>query len=166
MDEQVMRTWLMEVYACRPDRFFRPFLGLLIFNSMRAHKTDSMTALVKKMNSELAVILGGLTKEVQPLDISVICSFKAKLRLLWENWMVEGEHSYTNTGRLRQASYATVCQWILDAGINDSIESAKADDSEDEDMGDTGSGLLDATIAQLMISDTEGEDFEGFNEDE
>ncbi|KAF4797972.1 pogo transposable element with KRAB domain-like protein [Turdus rufiventris] len=185
MDEQVRRTWLTEVYACRWERFFNLKLpGLLIFDSMCAHKTDRVKALVKKINSELAVILGGLTKEVQPLDISVIRSFKAKLRLLWENWKVEGEHSYTNTGRLRRASYSTVCQWILDAwsqvtpatvirgfaradiipGFNtsDGIESAEADDSEDEDMGDTGLGLLDATIAQLMISDTEDEDFEGF----
>ncbi|KAF4797058.1 hypothetical protein TURU_077938 [Turdus rufiventris] len=148
---------------------------------MSAHKTDSVKALVKKMNLELAVIPGGLIKEVQPLDISVIHSFKAKLRLLWEHWIVEGAHSYTTTRRLRRASYATVCLWILDAwskvtpatiirgfvradiiagfNTNDGIESAKADDSEDEDTGDMASGLLDATIAQLMIPNTEDEDF-------
>ncbi|KAF4804982.1 pogo transposable element with KRAB domain-like protein [Turdus rufiventris] len=79
MDEQVMRTWLTEFYARRPDRFFHPLPGLLIFDSMCMHKTDSMKAMVKKINSELAVISGGLTKEVQPLDMSIICSFKAKL---------------------------------------------------------------------------------------
>ncbi|KAF4787816.1 hypothetical protein TURU_167337 [Turdus rufiventris] len=56
IDERVMQTWLMEVYAGR--------LRLLIFDSMCAHKTKSVKALVRKMNSELAVILGGLTKEV------------------------------------------------------------------------------------------------------
>ncbi|KAF4799490.1 pogo transposable element with KRAB domain-like protein [Turdus rufiventris] len=116
MNEQVMRAWLTEVYTRRRERFFNIKLpGLLIFNSMCAHKTDSVKALGKKINSELAVILGVLTKEVQPLDISIICSFKAKLRLLWEHWRVEGEHSYTTTSRLRRASYATLCQWILDA---------------------------------------------------
>ncbi|KAF4798800.1 hypothetical protein TURU_060639 [Turdus rufiventris] len=106
---------------------------------------------------------------------------KAKLRLLWENWMVEGEHSYMTTGILRRAIYAAVCKWILDAwskvtpvtiirgfaradiipefNTSDGIESDEADDSEDEDTGDTGSGLLDATTAQLMISNTEDEDF-------
>ncbi|KAF4793463.1 hypothetical protein TURU_111307 [Turdus rufiventris] len=151
---------------------------------MRAHKTDSVKTLVKKMNSELAVISGGLTKEVQPLDISVTHSFKAKLRLLWENWMVESEHSYTTTGSLRRASYATVRKWILDAwskvtpatviqgftradiipefNTSDGTESAKADDSEDEDTSNPALGLLDAATAQLMISDTEDEDFKGF----
>ncbi|KAF4805546.1 pogo transposable element with KRAB domain-like protein [Turdus rufiventris] len=124
MDEEVMKTWLTTVYARSGERFFNLKVpGLLIFDSMCAHKKDSMKALVKKMNSELAVIPGGLTKELQPLDISVIHSFKVKLH---------------------------------------DIESAEADDSEDEDMGDTASRLLDAATAQLMISDTEDEDFEGF----
>ncbi|KAF4796740.1 hypothetical protein TURU_081684 [Turdus rufiventris] len=129
--------------------------------------------MVKNMNSELAVIPGGLTKEMQPLDISIIHSFKAKLRLLWENWLVEGEHSFTKNRRLRRASYATVCQWILDVwrkvstttiirgfkradiipGLtSNGIESTETDDSDGEETGDTGSGLLDATIANLLIS--------------
>ncbi|KAF4805282.1 hypothetical protein TURU_001438 [Turdus rufiventris] len=187
MDERVMKTWLTEVDAGRPGGFFHPLPGLLIFDSLCVHKTDSVKAMVKKMNSELAVIPGGLTKEVQPLDIGIIRSFKAKMQLLWETWMVEGEHSYTNTGRLRTASYATVCQGILDAwgkvttttiirgfakadiipGLtSNAIESTEIDNSGGEDMGDVASGLLDAPIAQLLISDTEGEEFEGFMEDE
>ncbi|KAF4794059.1 hypothetical protein TURU_105362 [Turdus rufiventris] len=115
------------------------------------------------------------------------CLREAKLRIMWENWMMEGEHSFTKTGRQCRASYATVCQWIVDAWhkvsartviqgfaradiipgmTSDSIESTKTDDSDDEDTGDTGSGLLNAAIAQLIISDMEDEEFEGFMEDE
>ncbi|KAF4804706.1 pogo transposable element with KRAB domain-like protein [Turdus rufiventris] len=188
MDEKIMRTWLTEVYAHRPNGFFHQLLALLILNSMRAHKTESVKALVKKMTSELAVIPGGLTKEVQPLDISIIHSFKAKLQLLWENWMMEGEHSFTKTGRQCRASYATVCQWILDADAwpkvttttiirgfgkadiiprltSNGMESTETYDSDDKDTGDTGLGLLDAAIAQLLISDTEDEEFKSFMED-
>ncbi|KAF4799341.1 pogo transposable element with KRAB domain-like protein [Turdus rufiventris] len=168
MDEEIMKNWLSEVYVWRPDGFFRASPALLMYDSMHAHKTESVKTLVKKMNSELAVILGGFTKEVQPLDISVICSFKAKLQITWENWMMEGEHSFTKTQRLGRASYATVCQWIVDTwhkvsprtvmrgftkadiipGLTShGIESIESDDSDDEDTGDTGSGLLDATIA-------------------
>ncbi|KAF4798792.1 hypothetical protein TURU_060694 [Turdus rufiventris] len=101
--------------------------------------------------------------------------------------MVEGKHSFTKTRRLCQASYATVCQWILNAwrkvtattiirwfaradiipGLtSDGIESTETDDSDGEDTGDMGSGLLDTAIAQLLISNTEDEEFEGFMEDE
>ncbi|KAF4797291.1 hypothetical protein TURU_075671 [Turdus rufiventris] len=100
---------------------------------------------------------------------------------------MEGEHSHTNTGRLHRASYTTVCQWILDAwgkvtattiirgftktdiipGLtSNAIESTEIDNSDSEDMGQTGSGLLDPTIAQLLISDTEDKEFEGFMADE
>ncbi|KAF4804063.1 hypothetical protein TURU_010843 [Turdus rufiventris] len=92
-----------------------------------------------------------------------------------------------NTRRLRRASYATVYQWILDAwgkvttttiirgfaradiipGLtSDGIESTDTGNSDSEDMSNTGSDLLDAPIAQLLISDMEDEEFEGFMEDE
>ncbi|KAF4797970.1 hypothetical protein TURU_068415 [Turdus rufiventris] len=49
---------------------------------------------------------------------------------------------------------------------SNAIEGTETDDSEDEDTGDVGSGLLDAPTAQLLISDMEDEEFEGFMEDE
>ncbi|KAF4798195.1 hypothetical protein TURU_068055 [Turdus rufiventris] len=99
----------------------------------------------------------------------------------------QGKHSFTKTRRLRRASYATVCQWIVDAwhkvsartvirgftkadiisGLtSDGIKSTETNDSGDEDTGGTGLGLLDAAIAQLMIFHMEDEEFEGFMEDE
>jgi len=71
----------------------------LIYDSMRAHLTDAVKAKVKKTNSELAVIPGGLTKELQLLDIGINRPFKAKLRVAWEHWMTDGEHMFTKTGR-------------------------------------------------------------------
>ena len=35
----------------------------------------------------MAVIPGGLTKKLQPLDIAVNKPFKDQLRAKWENWM-------------------------------------------------------------------------------
>ncbi|KAF4800364.1 hypothetical protein TURU_045834 [Turdus rufiventris] len=54
---------------------------------------------------------------------------------------------------------------IIPGLTSDGIESTKTDDSDDEDMGDTGSGLLDAATTQMMISGTEGKEFEGFMAD-
>ena len=45
--------------------------ALLILDNMRAHTTDSVKAVIKSTNSILAVIPGGTTKHLQPLDISV-----------------------------------------------------------------------------------------------
>ena len=105
----------------RPDGFFHKSLPLLIYVFIRAYLTDAVKAKVKKTNSELAIILGGLTKEFQRLNIDINRQFKAKLRVAWEHWMTDGEHRFTKTGRQRQANYATLCQWIVDAWAKISV---------------------------------------------
>lgn len=84
---------------------------------MRAHITADVKKQVKQMKSELAVIPGGLTKELKPLDIGVNRPFKVRLRTAWERWMSDGDHSFTKCGRQRLASYATICEWIVDAWL-------------------------------------------------
>uniref|UniRef100_A0AAQ5WZQ5 HTH CENPB-type domain-containing protein n=2 Tax=Amphiprion ocellaris TaxID=80972 RepID=A0AAQ5WZQ5_AMPOC len=103
MDEEKMKEWLSEVYVKRPHGFFHASPSLLICDSMRVHLTATVKNQVQQMNSELAIIPGGLTKELQPLDIAVNRAFKVKLRTAWERWMTDGEHSFTKTGRQRRA---------------------------------------------------------------
>ena len=160
MDEEMMSDWLREVYVKRPDGFFHTSLSLLIYDSMRAHLTNAVKAQVKKTNSELAIIPGGLTKELQPLDIGVNRSFKVKLRAAWEHWMTDREHTFTKTGRQRRASYATICQWIVDAWANVSVsiiirsfekagiitEQPSNDNETDSDNDETNAGMLRVNI--------------------
>lgn len=178
MDEEKMSEWLREIYVKRPDGFFHKSPSLLICDSMRAHLTDAVKNKVKQTNSELAIIPGGLTKELQPLDIGVNRAFKVKLRAAWEQWMTEGEHTFTKTGRQRRATYATICQWIVDAwakisvstvvraftkaGIITELPGNSNDTDSDSDNDERDPGMLDAVIAQLLNSDTEDEEFEGF----
>ena len=169
MDEEKMSEWLREIYVKRPGGFFHTVPSLLIFDSMRAHFTDVVKKQVKQTNSVLAVIPGGLTKELQPLDIGVNRAFKARLRAAWEKWMTEGEHTFTKTGRQRRVTYATICQWIVDAWAAISVKTVvrafrKAgiitelqDNSSDTDSDnyEMEPGMLDAVLAQLFNSDTE-----------
>lgn len=115
MDEELMRVWLNEVFVKRPGGFFHTSSSMLVCDSMRAHLTESVKSLVNRTNTVLTVIPGGLTKILQPLDISVNRSFKAKLRKTWEQWMTSGDHTFTRTGRQRGVDYATIIEWILEA---------------------------------------------------
>jgi len=119
MDEEKTSQWLREIYVKRPDGFFHISLSLLI--SMLAHLTDAVKNKVKQTNSELAIIPGELTKELQPLDIGVNKAFKVKLQAAWEQWMTECEHTSTKTGRQRRGTYTTICQCIVDAWAKVSV---------------------------------------------
>ena len=96
-------------------------------------------------------------------------------RLIWRTHKhLEGEHTFTKTGRQRRATYATICQWIVDAwaditvstvvqaftkaGIITELPGNSSDTDSDNDERDP--GMLDAVLAQLFNSDTQ--EFEGF----
>ena len=90
--------------------------------------------------------------------------------------MTEGEHTFTKTGRQRRVTYATICQWIVDAwaaisvttvvrafrkaGIITELPDNNSDTDSDNDEMEP--GMLDAVLAQLFNSDIEEEEFEGY----
>lgn len=175
MDEKMMDFWLQRVFCTRTDGFFKTKRALLVMDSMRAHITEKIKETIHKMNTIPAIIPGGLTKVLQPLDISVNRSFKTNLRRQWEDWMTDGKHSFTDGGRMRHATYAQVTEWIIKAWEDINIRSITSGfrkaqivtdeqrEEEDEDEEDEEESRdINATIAQLLISDTEDEDFDGF----
>ena len=115
VDGDMMKYWLNNVWNRRAASFFKP-KSLLIYDAAKSHLTDEIKKEVKKY-SKLAVIPGGLTKLLQPLDLSVNKSFKDKMKMKWENWMREGEHEFTKSNKVKRASYSEVCNWIGNAGI-------------------------------------------------
>ncbi len=58
--------------------------SLLIYDSARAHITDDVKNMAKNF-SQIAVIPGGLTKKLQPLDLTANKSFKSKLKTNGKN---------------------------------------------------------------------------------
>lgn len=112
MNKDTMNVWLAKCYSKRPDGFFKTRKALLVMNSMRAHITAQSKDKIEACNSIPALIPGGLSNLLQPLDISVNQNFKAVLRQLWETWIVQGEHSFTATGRMRHATFLDVVGWI------------------------------------------------------
>lgn len=169
------------------EDFFIEKKALLVLDSMRAHITDSVKAAIKRTNSVPAVIPGGTTKYLQPLDISVNCAFKVALRVEWEAWMTSGKKSFTKTVRMRRATFAQVCQWILTAWSNvkkstitngfrkagllrDGEDSTSSGVNLPQDESDTDSDneretarVCGEEYLMLFQSDTEEEDFHGFS---
>ena len=56
----------------------------------------------------------GCTKFIQAPDVYWNAPFKAKVRQLYENWMLHGKKSYTKSGNMRAPSMEVYLKWIGD----------------------------------------------------
>ncbi len=66
---------------------------------------------ISQMKTQVAVIPGGLTSQLQPLDVSINKPFKCFIREEWNKWMQE-ECEVTPTGRRKRPSIGMVCEWV------------------------------------------------------
>ncbi|CAG8751711.1 644_t:CDS:1, partial [Acaulospora morrowiae] len=113
MDEEGMATWTHDFAKKRPGGNKEPVL--LVYDSFKAHLTDSIKKEMKKTNAYVVVIPGGLTSMCQPLDVSINRPFKIAIRRYWHEWMASGEVKKTTNGNLKRASLDIVCKWIISA---------------------------------------------------
>ena len=174
MDSEQMKVWIEKVWRARIGGLGRR-KSLLVYDAFEAHVTDTVKASFKRENTELAVIPGGLTSLLQPLDVSLNKPFKDGVRKHWMQWMADGIHEFTATGRQKKASEELICSWIsqawnaipsemiaasfLKCGITNNL-----DGSEDElvyNSTENTHELDDSSIENLFESDSESE-FEGF----
>ena len=121
MDEALTKIWLDEVFI-RPGGLLKPRC-LLIWDMFRAHCCDSVKEKLKEYRTRQAVIPGGCTSVLQPLDASINKPFKTYLRKLWNPWMVSGEKEFTKSGAMKRPGLSLVAQWVKEAweSISDDI---------------------------------------------
>jgi len=97
MSEKTMKEWLSIVWGKRPNVRER---SALVLDSFRVHRTSYVKEMLKKDNTDLIIIPGGMTSILQPLDVGVNKPMKTALRARWNKWMAGGEHTYTKGGRM------------------------------------------------------------------
>ncbi|CAG8602696.1 4526_t:CDS:2 [Acaulospora morrowiae] len=83
-------------------------------NSFEGHKTESVKNTYKELNCIPAIIPGGLTSIVQPLDVCLNKPFKDNLRKKWNTWIMN-EVTLTKDRNLKKPPYKLICEWILQA---------------------------------------------------
>ena len=184
MDRHGMALWGVQVWRATPVSFFDR-TSLLIFDSFSAHIDEGVRNHFKaEHKTTTAVIPGGLTKKLQPLDISVNPSFKNHIREEWKKWMSQGIHTLTATPKMRRATHEEVSNWVIrawravkvssitngfkKAGITNVLggsEDGETDASSDDKQMEASATLdhvRDAHLIDLFNSDTEDKDFDGF----
>ena len=174
MDTERMKIWIEKVWRARRGGLGRR-RSLLVLDAFEAHVTDSVKTAIARENTNLAVIPGGLTSILQPLDISLNKPFKDNVRRRWMEWMAEGIHEFTAGGRQKKPSEEVILSWIagawneipeemiessfLKCGITNNIDGSEDHliyEAEDNDE------LDDSFVRELFQSDSESE-FEGFD---
>ena len=114
MDEEGCKIWIAKVWRSRPGGLKKE-KSLLVWDMFRSHRVDSVIKSVRLSNTDVAVIPGGLTSVLQPLDVSLNKPFKDRLREKWNTWMLEGEKSFTKGGAMRAPALPTLCTWVKES---------------------------------------------------
>ena len=67
------------------------------------------------MNVDSVIIPGGCTKHIQASDVCWNKTFKAKITELYDQWLSEGVHQFTESGNMKPPSRKKKIEWVLDA---------------------------------------------------
>jgi hypothetical protein len=94
-NEQEMLWWIENVWTQR-NALSNP-RSLLVLDSFRGHLVNSVKNRFNEKQTNIAVIPGGLTSKLQPLDVAINKSFKANLRRYYNEWMNSEVHALTPT---------------------------------------------------------------------
>jgi hypothetical protein len=85
---------------------------MLVLDAFKGHLTPELRSVIHAMNTDLVVIPGGITSQLQVLEVVVNKPFKDHLKQLYSEWPLAGDHILTPTGKIKKPSVALHCQWI------------------------------------------------------
>lgn len=114
MDNGLVEEWLQEVWLKRPGVLLNK-RSMLVLDSYRGHLTNNIKDKLKDNKSDLAVIPGGLTSILQPLDVCINKPFKQKLKQRYSNFMATTTHQFTPSGRIKKPSLELIVKWVIDS---------------------------------------------------
>ena len=114
MDEDACKLWVRKIWQNRPGGLHRR-KSLLVWDRFSAHLTEGVTKAVSATNTDIAVIPGGLTGILQPLDVSLNKPFKDGMRERWTKWMAGEHYTLTPGGNMRAPPLPTMAQWVLES---------------------------------------------------
>ncbi|CAJ0601238.1 unnamed protein product [Cylicocyclus nassatus] len=163
MNHELMKTWLLEVWNKRKRYVNDPFQSLLILDSARCHLTEDVRELFKE-HSKIAVIPGGMTKYLQPLDVGISKPFKDNLRAGWERWMADSARDTTGGARKRM-TYGEVAALVYEsfnAITEETIANSFTRALDDESLINAMKEDFDA----LVVADDNADDDRSFDFDD
>ena len=70
---------------------------------------------LKEMNVDSVITPDGCTKYIQPPDVCWNKPFKARMTELYDQWLSESAHQFTEDGNMKPTSRKRITEWVLDS---------------------------------------------------
>ena len=110
MNEELTLRWINEIVGT-----FAFNKRLLAWDSYEAHMTEDVKLRLKEINTESVIVPGGCTKHIQAPDVVWNKPFKQKVAELYDEWLSNGVHEFTESGNMKPVPRRLVLDWILTA---------------------------------------------------
>lgn len=112
MDGTLMMRWINEIYL----KYTGSKKSLLVMDTFSVHCSDEIISLLSKHHSRVALIPGGCTSKLQPLDVSLNKPFKQVCRQEFQTYCRSQLATKSSSAdRLKTASKQEICQWVVKA---------------------------------------------------
>ena len=87
-----------------------------MWDAYKCHITDAVTSHAKRTTkTDVSIIPGGITRHLQPADVSWNKPFKQAYKALYNQRMETGEKSYTAAGNVGAPDKALCLRWVREA---------------------------------------------------
>lgn len=102
------------VWMRQPDTHLR-LPNMLVLDSFRDHTSPGVKGALKKTDTDLVVTPGGMTPQLQPLDVAGNKPFKDRAVKYYREWLAKDAAVMTPTGRREKAPLSEVATWVAAA---------------------------------------------------
>ena len=119
MDEVRMLRWVDEIL--KPYLQVNPpppgIVPVILLDAYQCHMMALVTDAIAELGIEIIHIPGGCTGLTQPLDVGINKPFKSRVRVLWEEWMID---EIDRTGLVYAPTREDISGWVAEVvwGLN------------------------------------------------
>ncbi|KAM7298548.1 uncharacterized protein ISCGN_019142 [Ixodes scapularis] len=88
---------------------------MLVLDSFRCHISDRVKNTLVACHTNLVIIPGGMTSQLQQLDVCLNKPMKDYVGTAYNERLNDGEHALTPAGSLKRATLDDLAKWVHDA---------------------------------------------------
>ena len=107
-DAELTKVWIQHVL----HQYTKTKHALLVWDTFSGHMTEDVSEELRRKNITVAVIPGGCTSKIQPLDVCINKPFKNSCRSKWVHYLQQSISQQKEGERIKTASKQQVLDWI------------------------------------------------------